>query len=156
MAGLGWQVTATDVSGVALERATAHAPPELARRISWQRVDLTTWKPAHPGYDLVSAQFVLHFPAALHHERDLLFARLGEAVAPGGCPIVVGHHFLDTRTSVHRPKDSSLYLTADDLAAQLDPGSWTVHTAEVQPRQATDPDGIEVTLRDAVLRAQRR
>jgi hypothetical protein len=30
-----------------------------------------------------------------------------------------------------------------------------VHTADTRPRQALDPDGNEVTLHDAILRAQR-
>ena len=151
LAGRGWRVTATDVSDVALRRGAAHDP---ARLIDWQRVDLRDWEPDGPGYDLVSAQFVLHFPAELHPERDRLFARLAAAVAPGGQLVVVGHSVLDMGTTIPRPPDTSLFFTADDLAAQLDPAVWTVCTADIRPRPWTH-DGREVLLHDAVLRAQR-
>src|SRR4051794_28076387 len=43
LAAHGWRVTALDVSAVALERAAAHGPPEVA--ITWQQADLTVWRP---------------------------------------------------------------------------------------------------------------
>ena len=153
LATQGWRVTGSDVSRVALERAAAHTPPELASLITWSRMDLTTWEPS-ARYDLVSAQFVLHFPSALHAERDRLFARLASAVAPGGSLIVVGHSVLDMGTTIPRPPDTSLFFTADDLAAQLDPSAWVIKTAENQPRPWKH-DGQDVLLHDAVLRAQR-
>ena len=154
LAARGWRVTGMDVSGVALERAATHTPPELASLITWSRVDLTTWEPS-ARYDLVSAQFVLHFPEALHPERDRLFAKLASAVAPGGSLIVVGHSVLDLGTTIPRPPDASLFFTADDLAAQLDPPNWALVTAENRPRP-WQHDGRDVLLHDAVLRAQRR
>lgn len=154
LAGQGWRVTAVDVSGVALERAAAHTPPELVARIDWQRVDLREWEPDGSGYDLVSAQFVLHFPASLHAERDRLFARLASAVAPGGQLVVVGHSVRDMGTSIPRPPDTSLFFTAEDLAAQLDPDDWTIRTTDTRPRPWKH-DGRDVLLHDAVLRAER-
>jgi SAM-dependent methyltransferase len=153
LAGQGWRVTGADVSRVALERAAAHTPPELASLITWSRVDLTTWEPS-ARYDLVSAQFVLHFPSALHPERDRLFARLASAVAPGGQLIVVGHSVRDMGTTVPRPPDTSLFFTAGDLAARLDPSTWTIRTADARPRP-WQHEGRDVLLHDEVLRAQR-
>jgi SAM-dependent methyltransferase len=154
LAGRGWRVTGADVSGVALERAAAHTPPSLAGQITWTRVDLTDWRPDQ-HYDLVSAQFVLHFPAELHDLRDGLLARLADAVAPGGQLVVVGHSVRDMGTSIPRPPDTSLFFTAEDLAAQLDPTDWRIHTTATRPRPWTH-DGQDVLLHDAVLRAQRR
>jgi hypothetical protein len=44
--------------------------------------------------------------------------------------------------------------TAGEVADSLGDG-WTVEVAEARPRPATDPDGREVTIHDAVLRACR-
>jgi hypothetical protein len=44
--------------------------------------------------------------------------------------------------------------TAHEVAASLGEG-WAIEVAEARPRTATDPEGREVTIRDAVLRARR-
>jgi hypothetical protein len=41
-------------------------------------------------------------------------------------------------------------------AGSLDPTAWEVLAAEARPRAATDPDGRDVTIHDAVLVARRR
>jgi hypothetical protein len=50
----------------------------------------------------------------------------------------------------------SLFPSAEELAASLDPGSWEIVVADAISRQATDLDGQPVTLKDTVLRAARR
>jgi hypothetical protein len=152
LAQQGWRVTAVDVSAVALARAAAHTDPEIADRIAWQQVDLLSgWAPEPLAHDLVNAQF-MHFPRAV---RDRVFARLAAAVAPGGTLLVVGHHPSDLETTARRPQDPDLLFTAEELAAALDPGQWDVLVAEARPRLTDDPDGREITIHDAVLRARR-
>ena len=152
LAHRGWRVTAADVSTVAIERGAAHAAPDIADRITWRQVDLTTWVPQQQTYDLVNAQF-MHFPPVL---RDPVFAGLAAAVAPTGTLLIVGHHPSDLRTTVPRPPDPDLFYTAEELADALAPDRWDVLVAEARPRTAVDPDGREVTIHDAVLRARRR
>jgi SAM-dependent methyltransferase len=151
LAGRGWQVTAMDVSAVALDRGAAHTAPDIADRITWERADLTTWAPDRT-YDLVNAQF-MQFPSAL---RQQVFARLAAAVSPGGTLLIVGHHPSDLQTTMPRPPEPDLFFTAEELAESLDPDTWDVIVAESRPRSAKDPDGREVTIHDAVLRARRR
>jgi SAM-dependent methyltransferase len=154
LAERGWQVTAVDISEVALERAAAHARTfgaELAGRITWQQADLIDWVPDEGAYDLVSAQFI-HLP---REPREPMERRLAASVAPGGILLVVGHHPSDLATTMPRPNRPELFFTAEETAAGLDPAEWAV-TAESRPRAATDPDGREVTIHDAVLRARRR
>jgi len=154
LAQQGWQVTAVDVSVVALERgaeSAARAGADVADRISWTHADLTTWEPGREAYDLVSAQY-MHLPQAL---RDVLFRRLSESVAPGGSLLVVGHHPSDLETTMRRPSTAGLLYTADDVVALLDPGQWEIVTNAAPGRTATDPDGQEVTIHDSVLRARR-
>lgn len=153
LAGRGWSVTAVDLSGVALERGAANAArvgQPVAERIHWQHADLTVWQP--DVYDLVSAQY-LHLPPV---QRDPLFARLAEAVQPGGHLLVVGHHPSDLHTTVGRPSRPELLYTAEDLAASLDPLLWEIVTADTPGREAIDPEGRMVTVHDTVFRARRR
>ncbi len=155
LAGRGWQVTAVDISTVALERAAEHAVQagaDIAGRIVWLHHDLTDWRPAQDHYDLVSAQY-MHLPPA---PREVLFGRLASAVAPGGTLLIVGHHPSDMQTAMPRPQMPELYFTGDDIARQLDPDQWDIVKNAAAPRTATHPDGRLVTIHDTLLRARRR
>ncbi|MEH1014794.1 bifunctional NAD(P)/FAD-dependent oxidoreductase/class I SAM-dependent methyltransferase [Micromonospora sp. CPCC 206060] len=153
LARQGWQVDAVDISTTALERAAAHAADAgLADRITFTHADLREKPPAPGGYDLVSAQF-MHLPGNARRE---LFARLAAAVAAGGTLLIVGHHPADLRTSAHRMHFPDMMFTAEEVAASLDPTDWRVVVAETRPRAVTDPEGREITIRDAVLVARRR
>jgi hypothetical protein len=103
-------------------------------------------------FDLVSAQFMqlprLHL-APLHRQ-------LAAAVRPGGSLLIVGHHPSDMHTSVGRPDHPDLFFTAEQVADSLDSSAWQVVTAASPERQAPDPSGQLVTIRDAVLHAIRR
>ena len=154
LAGRGWRVTAVDLSGVALERAAAHAAQagaEIAGRIDWLHADLLSWDLGPARYDLVSAQY-MHLPAA---SRQALFRRLAMATAPGGSLLIVGHHPSDLQTTMPRPPMPELFYTGDDIAGLLDPGDWDIVTNAFPGRTATDPDGRAVTIHDTVLRARR-
>jgi SAM-dependent methyltransferase len=154
LAGRGWQVTAVDISATALRRAREQADalgPDLASRISWVEADLTVWTPAAQRYDLVSTHYA--HPAG---PREALFGRLAAAVAPGGTLLIVGHHPSAPRAGVSHAGAARAHFTAEEVAAGLDPEHWDIAVAEARTRSATAPDGQEVTLRDAVLRARRR
>ncbi len=155
LASRGWRVTAVDFATTALQRAAAHAQAggaEVAGRIDWVHADLTTWAPPNQQFDLVSAQF-MHLPAA---GRQELFGRLAAGVAPGGMLLIVSHHPSDLRTTVPRPPMPELFYTAEEAGASLAPGRWDILVAEARPRRVSDPEGQEVTIHDAVLRARRR
>jgi Methyltransferase domain len=147
LAAQGWTVTAADISSVALERAAGRAR-ERGLTITWLRADLAKAPP--PGtYDLVTAHF-LHIPRA---EQPTLFRHLATAVAPGGTLLVVGHDLSDM-AKMPRPDLVEYGWTPGDVAAVLGAG-WTIEAAETRPRQATGPDGDEITIGDAILRARR-
>ena len=151
----GWEVTAVDVSPVALERAGGHAEragAEVAGRIRWLRQDMVGWEPGPDTYDLVSAHY-LHLPTT---KRQPLFARLASAVAAGGTLLIVGHHPSDLQTTMPRPPIPELYFTGDDLMGQLDPDRWEVVTNTAVGRVVADPEGRAVTIHDTVLRARLR
>ncbi|MGW1450022.1 FAD-dependent oxidoreductase [Micromonospora sp. NPDC002411] len=153
LAERGWQVTAVDISATALTRAAANADTVgVGDRIEFTHADLRDKPPAEEAYDLVSAQF-MHLPP---EQRRELFDRLAAAVAPGGVLLIVGHHPSDLWTTARRMHMPDMMYTAQDVAAGLDPSQWEVLTAEARPRPATDPDGHDVTIHDAVLLARRR
>jgi SAM-dependent methyltransferase len=151
----GWQVTAVDLSTVAIRRAASHAAQsgaEIADRIDWVRADLTVWDQGDDRFDLVSAQY-MHLPA---QPREALFRRLAASVTSGGTLLVDGHHPSDLQTTVPRPPMPELFFTGDDIVAVLDPNEWDVITNAAPQRSATDPDGRTVTIHDTVLRARHR
>jgi thioredoxin reductase len=155
LAERGWQVTAADISATAIERGAARAAaagPDIAGKINWVHADLREASLPGGPYDLVSSHF-MHLPGVA---REDLFARLAAAVAAGGTLLIVGHHPSDLRTVAHRMHFPDMMYTAEEVAASLDPAAWEVLAADTRPRTAADPDGREVSIRDAVLVARRR
>jgi SAM-dependent methyltransferase len=153
LARRGWDVVATDISGVALERAARHAresDPSAAARIEWRHVDLLADAPRPDSFDLVSAHFMQLPP----EPRRRLFAALAAAVRPGGTLLVVGHDPSDLSTGVDRPPMPERFYTADEIACLLD-ASWTVVVNEARPRTTTTSAGVDATVHDAVLLATR-
>jgi SAM-dependent methyltransferase len=155
LAARGWRVTAVDISGVALGRAAGHAATAgdaVAAAIEWLREDIVRWQPPERAYDLVTSQY-LHMPA---DSRPVVYGRLAAAVADSGTLLIVGHHPSDMQTTMPRPQQPELFFTGDDLAAELGSDGWEVITNMAAPRQATDPEGRQVTIHDTVFRARRR
>src|SRR5215213_569797 len=83
----GWDVTAVDISEVALDRARTHAA-SAGVEVSFAHVDLIAGPPPPGSYDLVSAQF-FQLPDP---PRAQAYRGLGAAVSPGGHLLVVGHY----------------------------------------------------------------
>ncbi|MEU1470073.1 class I SAM-dependent methyltransferase [Streptomyces sp. NPDC005761] len=152
LARWGWQVTATDISRVALGRAAEHAAEAgVADRIDWQFHDLGASFP-EGEYDLVSAQF-LHSMGDL--PREQILRRAAAAVAPGGVLLIVGHAGFPPWEHDHA--DMELPTTDEVLAAlELPDGEWDVLLSAEHERVQHDPDGNPVTRTDNALKVRRR
>lgn len=148
LARRGWQVTAVDISRVALERAAA-AGADVAGRVAWKHGDVTTSSPPAGAFDLVSAQY---FPLRIQPGHTAL-RRLLAAVAPGGTLLFVGHDLADLPPGEEHAVDLAAYYRPRDVAELLDDG-WTVLVDESRPRTAPAPPGT-FHAHDTVLRAQR-
>ena len=154
LASRGWRVTAIDVSSTVLSDARDRAASygdEVASRIDWVEADLASWSPPEQRFDLVTSHYV-HVPA---DDREAFVRRLAAAVAPGGSLLVVGHDASGLHEGTHGSAPEA-YITADEVAALLDPAAWNVGIAETRIRTVTGAGSHEMTLRDAVLRARRR
>jgi SAM-dependent methyltransferase len=147
LAGQGWEVTALDVSQVALERAAFHAR-EAGAPVTWVHAGLV--EASLPGaFDLVSAQY----PALLRTPDDHAERALLAAVAPEGTLLVVHHADIDVEHAKARGFDPADYVAPPDVAALLD-DAWRVEVDERQPRDVRTGAGAHHTF-DVVLRARR-
>ena len=150
LAGRGWQVTALDVSQVALQRARA-AAQQAGIDVDWMHAGLLDARLAVRAFDLVSAQYpaLLRTPVC-DAERALL-----AAVAPQGHLLVV-HHVLDD-AAVARAKahgfDPADYVSPGNVASVLD-DRWSVQLDARRPRQISGGAGAH-HADDVVLHAQR-
>jgi SAM-dependent methyltransferase len=148
LAGHGWDVTALDVSQVALERATRHAR-DAEIEVRWMRSTLVG-APVQAGtFDLVSALYPALQRTPTNEAEGVLMA----AVAPGGVLLVVHHADVDSEQAKVHGFDPADYVSPADVAALLGQ-DWQVELDERRPRDTTTGAGAHHT-HDVVLRARR-
>jgi SAM-dependent methyltransferase len=145
LASRGWDVTALEVSGVALERAAGHAR-DAGVTVRWVHAGLAEAKLPPASFDLVSAQY----PALLRTADAVAERALLAAVAPGGVLLLVYHADMDTRHA-HDPAD---YVLPSMVAALLDE-DWEIELNEQRPRIAPRGGAGAHHPDDLVLRARR-
>jgi SAM-dependent methyltransferase len=145
----GWDVTALDVSRVALDRARTEAD-RAGAQVHWLHSPLLDAALPAGEFDLVSAQY----PALLRTPGNDAERALLTAVAPGGMLLVVHHADIDVEHAKARGFDPADYVSPGDVAAQLD-DAWAVSFDERRPRQVEGGAGAHHT-HDVVLKAQRR
>jgi SAM-dependent methyltransferase len=148
LARQGWDVTALDVSQVALERAALHAG-QTGVQVRWVHAGLVEASLSPGVFDLVSAQY----PALRRTPTDEAERALLAAVAPGGLLLFVHHAEIDADHARARGFDPADYVQPDDLAALLD-DDWQLEVDETRPRTVETGAGAGHRL-DRVLRARR-
>jgi SAM-dependent methyltransferase len=145
----GWDVTALDVSGVALERAAGHAR-DAGVTVHWVHSGLAEARLPPGSFDLVSAQY-----PALPRTPDAAAERaLLAAVSPGGVLLLVHHAGMETEPAHDRDFDPADYVWPSMVAALLD-DDWEVQVHEERPRIAPDGGAGAHHTDDLVLRARR-
>ncbi len=154
LASRGWQVTALDVSEVALSRVAEHAAETgVGDRVTTLHHDLMSGVALPGTYDLVSAQF-WHPPAETRAEH---VARIGAAVRRGGVLLIVGHHPVDVTAEMvasGHPHVGRVF-TPEQIAEILSGPDWDVRVAASPTREVAGAEG-PVTLTDSVVLAVRR
>ena len=144
----GWDVTALEVSKVALDRAEQHAR-DAGVSITWVHAELAHADLPTP-FDLVSAQY----PALLRTPDGAAERALLAAVAPGGVLLLVHHAGFDAQPAHEGGFDPADYVWPSMIAALFDE-DWVVEVDEQRPRVAPDGGAGAHHHDDYVLRARR-
>jgi SAM-dependent methyltransferase len=145
----GWDVTALEVSGVALERAAGHAR-DAGVAIVWVHAGLAEAALAPGSFDLVSAQY----PALLRTPDAAAERALLAAVAPGGVLLVVHHVGMESKAMHNGGFDPADYVWPSMIAAMFD-DDWEVEVDEQRPRITPEGGAGAHHAEDLVLRARR-
>ncbi|MGB2918945.1 MAG: class I SAM-dependent methyltransferase [Mycobacterium sp.] len=149
LAGQGWEVTALELSRVALERARARGR-QAGVRVEWMCARLEDAELTDAGFDLVTA----HYPALRHSPGSDAQRALLAAMAPGGTLLVVHHADVDVAKAKSYGFDPADYLSHDDVVELLG-DDWDVHVERRRPRD--EPAGLDGQhTHNDVVRALRR
>ncbi|MET8872891.1 class I SAM-dependent methyltransferase [Nocardia sp. NPDC004604] len=152
LARRGWQITAVDISVVAVERLAGLARSHgLGDRVVAERHDLRQSFP-QGRFDLICAHY-LHTPFDL--DRKTVLRRAAHALRPGGRLLVVDHG--STAPWSWNQDPDPRYPTPSEVAAgmNLNPVTWTVERADAPRRIATGPGGRTAEVTDHVLLIRR-
>ena len=138
LAQQGWDVTALEVSGVALERAAVHAGAAGAA-VRWVHAGLVEAALPPASFDLVSAMY----PALLRTSDAAAERALLAAVAPGGVLLLVHHAGMETGArAARRVRPGRLRLAVDGRRAAR-------RRLDGRGRRAAPPCGAAVRCRCA-------
>jgi SAM-dependent methyltransferase len=145
----GWDVTALEVSLVALQRAAGHAR-DAGVAVRWVHAGLAEAALPPGSFDLVSAQY----PALLRTPDAAAERALLAAVAPGGVLLLVHHVGMETKVVHDGGFDPADYVWPTMIAALLD-DDWELEVDEQRPRITLDSGAGAHHAEDLVLRARR-
>jgi SAM-dependent methyltransferase len=149
LAGRGWDVTALEVSRVALDRAVQHAR-DAGVSVHWVHAGLAEAGLPPQSFDLVSAQY-----PALQRTPDAAAERaMLAAVAPGGVLLLVHHAGMENQPVHDGSFDPADYVWPSMVAALLD-DDWQVELDEQRPRVVPESGAGAHHVDDVVLRARR-
>lgn len=142
----GWQVTATDVSDVAIKRSKALAKEHgVEDKITFEQHDLTVSFPAGE-YDLVSAQYL---QSPIEFKRHEVLQKAASVVAVSGILVIVEHASAPSWSDHKDMKFPTVQETFDSL--QLDSTKWQVEKLATPKRETASPDGEPATIKDNVI-----
>ncbi len=152
LASKGWQVSAVDMSAIAIERGERRAG-ELGLSIEWTVADFATLQ-LEPTFDLVIVVF-LQTPA---DERREWMIGARSALRVGGTFLYIGHDRSNFDHGHGGPRYPEVLCTPQDIVREL-PG-FRIDTARVVERPVSiesghGPASETATALDAVVRAVR-
>ena len=146
----GWDVTAVDISQVALSRAQ-EAAAVVGAKVEWICGDALQMVLPARSFDLVSLQY----PALPKAAGDSAMRTLLETVKQGGLLLAVYHDLDDEHREQMKSRgvDPADYVLAEDLRPLLGE-DFAIELDAVEPRIDPPPDNPHIG--DVVLRARRR
>ena len=144
----GWDVTALDVSKVAIDRGIAQATLRGVT-VNWRHAGLVEAALPAASFDLVSAQY----PALLRTPENVAEQALLAAVAVGGMLLVVHHPAPTVQEATGHGFDPEQYVSPGQIKALLD-DNWQLLVDETRPRHVATGAGAHHTS-DVIVRARR-
>jgi SAM-dependent methyltransferase len=143
LAERGWDVTAVDFSGVAIERGRRL---DTAAKVRWVQADVTTYRPEETDLALIC-----YLQLAADLRRSAVRAA-ANALASGGVLLVVAHDSRNLADGTGGPQEPSVLYTASDVVADIDGMGFTIQRAGEVLRPV---DGAERPAIDCLVRARR-
>ncbi len=143
LAEQGWQVTASDYSKVAIEKAKTRAQ-ELTLDIDFSVADATD--SLDEKFDLIIV-FYLHLP---REDNMSILKNACAALAPGGTLLYVGHDARNIEEGVGGPQVPSILYGPEEICSLL--GDLHIDRAETV-RRAVEKDGKTQYALDVLVRA---
>lgn len=153
LAKRGWEVTAVDVSPVAIDRAKAIAAANgMTDAVTWRATNVLTDPPPPGAYDLV----LMMYPAFHHPVAPETIRRIVDAVAGGGTLLVV-HHVVDQELAAEHGFDPSEFVSVAQIAEAVSSAQDCDFTVEVhETRARPNPPPGSHHADDEVLRLARK
>lgn len=148
LAERGWDVTALEVSKVALDRAMRQAA-QRGITVNWLHSGLVEAALPPASFDLVSVQY----PALLRTDDNAAERALLNAVAPGGMLLAVHHPLPTAEEAASHGFDPRDYVALADVEGLLNE-NWSIEVNETRPRHVATGAGSHHT-EDVILRARR-
>jgi len=148
LAGMGWQVTAMDISQVALDHAAARAE-EQGVTVEWVCGAFEDSTVGAGAFDLVLTMY----PALRHGPDGKVVESLMDAVAIGGALLIVHHAVPDPETARSQGFDPADYVRPADVAARLG-DDWKIEANATRIRSVAPSHGPPHAL-ETVLKAIR-
>ena len=140
LASRGHDVTAVDISSVAMDRALELADSAHVT-ITPVVADLTEWTPSH-RYDIVLLSYIQVEPAT----RRLIHTAAAGALAPGGTLLVIAHHSANIEHGVGGPQVPELLFDEGDLREDFAALEITNCQQVLREVEGSDPPAIDVLL----------
>lgn len=149
LAEQGWEVTGTDISTIAIERARTAATAR-GINVAFAVADGLADPLPRASFDLVT----ISYPSFSRPRGLADFWPIADAVAPGGCLLVIGHVLDDDslHTATEHGFDPDHYLSLDDIVETVSP-HFTIEVDETRDRPNAPADAHH--SRDRILRARR-
>lgn len=147
LATMGWEVTAVDLSPVAIARAKSLAE-RAGVSVKFIARDILEFEPGSKCFDLVLIAY-LHVPVA---ERRQILARAASALAPGARLLIVAHDITNLDNGYGGPRDASILPSPDELTAELE--GLTIIKAERVGREVATAEGPRTAIDALVLASQ--
>lgn len=141
LARRGWQVTAVDLSDVAIERARKLAAAEGVEA-EWVCADLTSYVPTQEAFALV----VISYLQVPEDARRTVLSHAASALAPEGGLFMIGHARRNLTEGVGGPRDPAVLWEPDEIRAELEGAGFRVERCE----EVIRPVDQQGELREAI------